>query len=275
MSEEAKAVAPRMSPPSRLGDRLFSGLTLVMAFTVFVLIFLVGWQLWTGSTPAVQKYGLGFSDRLGLEPGPDELAFGALPFIYGTLVSSLLGAVDRGAAQRRHGDLPDGTGAALAAAADHLAHRNAGGHPERDPGALGHLRDGAVDADLSLPDAARLRSAGRRFLPGPIYGLSLLAGGIDHRHHDHPDHHLRLARNSLLRARLQREAAYALGATRWEVTRIAVLSYAKRGIFGAVILGLGRALGETMAVTMVIGNKPQIVASLLAARLLAGQRHRQ
>jgi phosphate transport system permease protein len=63
---------------------------------------------------------------------------------------------------------------------------------------------------------------------------------------------------------LQREAAYALGATRWEVTRIAVLSYAKRGIFGAVILGLGRALGETMAVTMVIGNTPQISASLFA-----------
>jgi phosphate transport system permease protein len=56
---------------------------------------------------------------------------------------------------------------------------------------------------------------------------------------------------------LQREAAYALGATRWEVTRIAVLSYAKKGLFGAVILGLGRALGETMAVTMVIGNRPK------------------
>ena len=63
---------------------------------------------------------------------------------------------------------------------------------------------------------------------------------------------------------LQREAAYALGATRWEVTRIAVLSYAKKGLFGAVILGLGRALGETMAVTMVIGNRPEIAASLFA-----------
>ena len=64
---------------------------------------------------------------------------------------------------------------------------------------------------------------------------------------------------------LHREAAYALGATRWEVTRIAVLSYAKRGLFGAVILGLGRALGETMAVTMVIGNElgfhPQLFRS--------------
>ena len=63
---------------------------------------------------------------------------------------------------------------------------------------------------------------------------------------------------------LQREAAYALGATRWEVLKIAVLSYARRGLFGAAILGLGRALGETMAVTMVIGNRPQISASLFA-----------
>jgi phosphate transport system permease protein len=63
---------------------------------------------------------------------------------------------------------------------------------------------------------------------------------------------------------LQREAAYALGATRWEVTRIAVLSYARKGLFGAVMLGLGRALGETMAVTMVIGNRPEIAVSLFA-----------
>jgi phosphate transport system permease protein len=63
---------------------------------------------------------------------------------------------------------------------------------------------------------------------------------------------------------LQREAAYGLGATRWEVTRIAVLSYARRGLMGAAVLGLGRALGETMAVTMVIGNNPHIETSLLA-----------
>ena len=62
----------------------------------------------------------------------------------------------------------------------------------------------------------------------------------------------------------QREAALALGATRWEMIRIAVLKGGRGGIFGAVILGLGRALGETMAVTMVIGNRPQISASLFA-----------
>jgi phosphate transport system permease protein len=62
----------------------------------------------------------------------------------------------------------------------------------------------------------------------------------------------------------QREAAIALGATRWETIRIAVLPYGKSGILGGVILGLGRAVGETMAVTMVIGNTPQISWSLLA-----------
>jgi phosphate transport system permease protein len=62
----------------------------------------------------------------------------------------------------------------------------------------------------------------------------------------------------------QREAALALGATRWETTRIAVLPYGRSGLIGAVLLGLGRALGETMAVTMVIGNRPEISLSLFA-----------
>ena len=62
----------------------------------------------------------------------------------------------------------------------------------------------------------------------------------------------------------QREAALALGATRWESTSRVVLPYARLGVFGAVFLALGRALGETMAVTMVIGNRPQIAASLFA-----------
>ena len=62
----------------------------------------------------------------------------------------------------------------------------------------------------------------------------------------------------------QKEAAYALGATRWEMVRVALIPYARSGVLGAVILGLGRAIGETMAVTMVIGNTPQISLSLLA-----------
>src|SRR5258707_878069 len=99
---------------------------------------------------------------------------------------------------------------------------------------------------------------------GPIYGVSMLAGGIIIAIMILPI--ITSVSREILRSvpGLQREAAYALGATRWEVTRIAVLSYAKKGLFGAVILGLGRALGETMAVTMVIGNRPEIAKSLFA-----------
>src|SRR2546426_8213735 len=105
------------------------------------------------------------------------------------------------------------------------------------------------------------------FLPlfgGPIYGVSMLAGGIIIAIMILPI--ITSVSREILRSvpGLQREAAYPLGATRWEVTRIAVLSYARKGLFGAIILGLGRALGETMAVTMVIGNRPEIAQSLFA-----------
>src|SRR2546429_229725 len=85
---------------------------------------------------------------------------------------------------------------------------------------------------------------------GPIYGVSMLAGGIIIAIMILPI--ITSVSREILRSvpNLQRQAAYALGATRWEATRIAVLSYAKKGLFGAVILGLGRALGETMAVAM-------------------------
>jgi phosphate transport system permease protein len=109
--------------------------------------------------------------------------------------------------------------------------------------------------------------AGFGFLPlfsGPIYGVSMLAGGIIVAIMIVPI--ITSVSREILRSvpQLQREAAYALGATRWEVTRIAVLSYARKGLLGAVILGLGRALGETMAVTMVIGNRPDMSVSLFA-----------
>jgi phosphate transport system permease protein len=105
------------------------------------------------------------------------------------------------------------------------------------------------------------------FLPlfrGTIYGVSMLAAGIIVAIMILPI--ITSVSREILRSvpNLQREAAYALGATHWEVMRIAVLSYARRGLFGAAVLGLGRALGETMAVTMVIGNRPAVSASLFA-----------
>ena len=103
------------SPPSRLGDRVFGGLTLAMAFSVFVLIVLVGWQLWSGSHLAVRQFGFGFLTSSDWDPVNDQ--YGALPFIYGTLVSSLIAPGHRRAAERGHGHLSHGAGARLAAAA--------------------------------------------------------------------------------------------------------------------------------------------------------------
>ena len=99
---------------------------------------------------------------------------------------------------------------------------------------------------------------------GPVYGVSILSASIIIAIMIVPI--ITSISREVFRAvpSSQREAAFALGATRWEVTRLAVLRYSTRGIFGAAMLGLGRALGETMAVTMVIGNRPEISKSLFA-----------
>jgi phosphate transport system permease protein len=102
------------------------------------------------------------------------------------------------------------------------------------------------------------------FFTGPAYGPSMLAAGIILAIMALP--YISSVSREVLMAvpRSQREAALALGATRWEMIRDAVIPYAKSGIIGGIMLGLGRALGETMAVTMVIGNRAEISASLFA-----------
>jgi len=99
---------------------------------------------------------------------------------------------------------------------------------------------------------------------GPPYGVGMLAAGIILAIMIVP--FIIAVSREVLQAvpNTQREAALALGATRWETTRIAVLRYGRSGLIGAVLLGLGRALGETMAVTMLIGNRPEIAVSLFA-----------
>jgi phosphate transport system permease protein len=102
------------------------------------------------------------------------------------------------------------------------------------------------------------------FFTGAPYGVSMLAGVLILTIMIVPII-TAISREVLLAVpQSQREAAVALGATRWEMIRMAVLPYGRSGILGAVILGLGRAIGETMAVTMVIGNTPQISLSLLS-----------
>jgi phosphate transport system permease protein len=258
---QAGSIAPRMKPPSRLGDRIFSGFTFLMAVTVLLLICIVGWQLWSGSRLSIQKFGLRFLVSSDWDPGNE--VYGALPFIYGTLVSSLLALV-----------IAVPLSVATAIFLTELAPRwlrqpvislieMLAAIPSVILGLWGIFVMVPWLRDNVLP-VLRHYLGWCPLFQGNIYGPCMLAGGMIIAIMIIPII-TSVSREILVSVPdLQREAAYALGATRWEVTRIAVLSYAKRGIFGAVILGLGRALGETMAVTMVIGNTPQIAASLFA-----------
>ncbi len=230
-----------------------------MAFSVGILLVLVGLKLFEGSHQAIQKFGWKFLITTRWDPVREE--FGALPFVYGTVVSSLIALV-----------IAVPLSIATALYLTELAPL-----PLRQPiisliemlAAIPSVILGLWGIFVMVPWLRThvfpwLKST-LGFLPlfqGPIYGVSMLAGGIIIAIMILPI--ITSISREILRSvpNLQREAAYALGATHWEVTRIAVLSYAKKGLFGAAILGLGRALGETMAVTMVIGNRPEIAASL-------------
>jgi len=249
------------SEVGHFGDRAFKGLTLLMALSVFVLLGLIGYELAHGSGAAIRQFGWRFLVSSDWDPVNEK--FGALPFIFGTLVSSAIGLL-----------LAVPLSIATAVYLTELAPLWL-----RQPltifiellAAVPSVILGLWGIFVMVPwlrgNFFALLQKDLGFLPwfhGPIYGPSLLAGGIIVAIMILPI--ITSVSREILRSvpGLQREAAYALGATRWEVTRIAVLSYAKKGLFGAVILGLGRALGETMAVTMVIGNSPQITHSLFA-----------
>ena len=255
------AIAAKTFAGSHFGDRAFRWLTLFMALSIFVLIALIGFELANGSKLSLQKFGWHFLVSSSWDPVNE--VFGALPFICGTLVSSAIALVIA---------VPISISTAvyltelaplwlrqpliifielLAAVPSVIL--GLWGIFVMVPWLSGHLFPWLQKVFGFLP-----------FFKGPIYGVSMLAGGIIVAIKIIPI--ITSISREILRSvpGLQREAAYALGATHWEVTRIAVLSYAKKGLFGAVILGLGRALGETMAVTMVIGNSPQFVKSLFA-----------
>jgi len=246
---------------SQFGDRAFKGLTLLMALSVFVLIILIGFELAHGSAPAIKQFGWRFLISSDWDPVNEK--FGALPFIFGTVVVSaiaLLIAVPLSIATAVYLTelAPLWIRQPLTIFIELLA-------------AVPSVILGLWGIFVMVPwlrehlfPALQKYLGFLPFFQGQIYGPCLLAGGIIVAIMILPI--ITSVSREILRSvpGLQREAAYALGATRWEVTRIAVLSYAKKGLFGAVILGLGRALGETMAVTMVIGNSPQIVKSLFA-----------
>lgn len=246
---------------SHFGDYAFKWLTLFMALVIFALVVLIVRELTQGSQQALQKFGWRF--LVSSDWDPVNGVFGALPFIFGTLVSSAIALI-----------IAVPISIATAVYLTELAPLWV-----RQPlimfiellAAVPSVILGLWGLFVMVPWLHNylvpvLRST-FGFLPlfqGPNYGPCMLAAGIIVAIMIIPI--ITSVSREILRSvpGLQREAAYALGATRWEVTRIAVLSYAKKGLFGAVILGLGRALGETMAVTMVIGNSAQISASLFA-----------
>ncbi len=265
MGGETESTSPpiRMSaetnaPRRNLGDFVFKYLTLLFAIIVFSIVFLMAFEMYKGSEPSIGKFGWKFLTNTTWDPVQDS--YGALPYIYGTVMSSLLALVIA---------VPLGLGVAVLLS-------------ELTPKWIETPMSFLVELLAAIPsivyglwgifvlvpwlrtsvEPMLAKSFG--YLPlfkGAPYGFGMLAAGVILAIMVLPII-VSISRDVLKSIpNSQREAALALGATKWESTKI-VLSGARSGILGAALLGLGRALGETMAVTMVIGNRPDISASL-------------
>jgi phosphate transport system permease protein len=245
----------------RVGDSLFRGVSWLFALSLLAVVASIVLVLTYESADAVRTFGWGFLVTTRWDPVFKE--FGALPFIYGTLVSSLLALLQA---------VPVGIGTALFLS-------------EMAPGWLRAPVSFLVELLASIPSvvyglwgifvlvpwvrtyvAPGLTST-LGFLPffrGPCYGVGMLTASIILAVMIVP--YVTSVAHEVFRAvpAAQREAALALGATRWEMVCLAVLPYGRTGVIGAIMLGLGRALGETMAVTMVIGNRADISLSFFA-----------
>ena len=243
------------------GDRVFHWTMRAIALGFLALMAAIVLALMVESWPAAHAFGWKFV--VGTNWDPVAESFGALPFIYGTLVSSLRALLIA---------VPLGIGSAifLAELAPFWARNPVAFLIEllaAIPSVVYGLWGIFVLAPFLRVWLQPFLGATLGFLPlfqGPPYGVGMLAAGIILAIMVVP-FITTVSREVLLAVPgTQREAALALGATRWETTRLAVLRYGRSGLVGAVLLGLGRALGETMAVTMVIGNRPEIAASLFA-----------
>lgn len=234
---------------------------LLSALSIFAIVVLIAAELIAGSRLTLAKFGLHFF--FGTAWNPVKGNYGALPFIYGTLVSSFIALIIAvplaiGLAIFLTEMCPKAMRAPLAFLTELLA---------AVPSVVYGLWAIFVLAPIlrNHVNPVLIRFFGWTGLfAKPNFGIGMLAAGVILAIMILP------IISSLTREvmtavpRTQREAVLALGATRWEMIRTGVLRNARIGIIGSVILGLGRALGETMAVTMVIGNRPDIVKNLLA-----------
>jgi phosphate transport system permease protein len=228
----------------RTGDLLFRLLIAGFAGVILLAVGALAWQLARESAETWKTFGLSFLWTSDWDPVADS--FGALPFLYGTLASSLLALLIAvplgvGAAVFLTELAPKRVAAVLMFAIELLA-------------AVPSVILGLMGIFLLVP---AMRAA------GSAYGVGLLTAGLILAFMILP-YITTITREVLLTVpRPLKEAMYALGATRWEVVRGVSLPFARAGIIGAVFLSLGRALGETMAVTMVIGNSPIVSANFL------------
>jgi len=243
------------------GDRLFRILTAVFAGLILLTLAGMALQMTRASALSIRHFGLGFITSTHWDPVRD--LYGALPFIYGTIVSSLVALAVA---------VPVALGAAifLSELAPAWVRRPVGFVIEllaAIPSVVYGLWGIFVLAPWlreSVQPALNTVFGWTPFFAGPPRGYGLLAGGLILAIMILPT--IASVSRDVMQAvpPVLREGALALGATRWEMVRLSVLPFARSGIVGAVILGLGRALGETMAVTMVIGNRAEISASLNA-----------
>ena len=264
VEERELAPSPASAVPlerANYGDLAFRLILTLAALLIPVLLGFLLYELWTGSHLAVRRFGFDFVTSSTWDPVAEE--FGAYPLVFGTLISSLIALLIA---------VPLSLGVAI-----YLT--------EFAPKRLRQPVAFLVGLLAAIPSVVyglwgifvlipALRTSAFPFLrdllgflplfQGPIYGPSMLAAGIILAIMIMP-YVMSVSREVLLAVpNSQREAALALGATRWEAVITAVVPYARSGLIGAVILGLGRALGETMAVTMVIGNRHEVAASLFA-----------
>jgi phosphate transport system permease protein len=245
----------------REGDEIARMFTFLFAASVVLITVLLVFDLWQGSVLSRHKFGFNFFRTSVWDPIFEQ--FGALPFIYGTLVTAAIALLIA---------VPLGIGAAIFLA-------------ELAPARVSDTLEFFIDLLAAVPSViygvlgifivvpwmrqyvqpALKHSLG--FLPlfqGPAYGVGFLTAGVVLAIMVIP-YIISVSREVLLSVpRDQREAALSLGATRWESTWKVVVPFARAGIFGSIFLALARALGETMAVTMVVGNTPVISSSLLS-----------
>jgi len=258
------AVAPKRllsAKESVFADRAFRSAVTLCAIALLAVVGLIVYELIIQSHLSLSKFGFKFLVKTTWDPVTED--FGALPLVYGTVVSSLIALILA---------VPLSLGTALFLT-------------EICPRVIRPVLSLLVELLAAIPSviyglwgifvlAPFLRKYAEPFLAkylgwtglftGPKYGYGMLAAGVILAIMILPIIASITREVVLAVPRNQREAALALGATKWEMLRMAVLRNARPGILGAVILGMGRAFGETMAVTMVIGNRAEIAKSLFA-----------